>query len=166
MIAGAVASLITGLAHKSSFFYWQLERRGLHLEGGKALYLLKSTDVEAAMSRDFLTVKPAEPLAQVRDILIAQYGGKLLVADETGALVGVITSSEMTSDTFDPNLDTLIRAEDICRRKPGHRMRQRQPGRRAGASRAYRRGACAGDPRQGKPYHRRHAAPQRRLAPL
>ncbi len=118
MIAGAVASLITGLAHKSSFFYWQLERRGLHLEGGKALYLLKSTDVEAAMSRDFLTVKPAEPLAQVRDILIAQYGGKLLVADETGALVGVITSSEMTSDTFDPNLDTLIRAEDICRRNP------------------------------------------------
>ncbi len=118
MIAGAVASLITGLAHKRSFFHWQLERRGLHLEGGKALYLLKSTNVEAAMSRDFLTVKPAEPLAQVRDILIAQYGGKLLVADETGALVGVITSSEMTSDTFDPNLDTLIRAEDICRRNP------------------------------------------------
>lgn len=118
MIASAVAALVTGLVHRQSFFHWQLERRGLHLQGGKALYLLKATGVRDVLDRDFVTVNRADPLNKVRDLLLAQYGGKLLVSDEAGALVGEITSSEITADTFDPGLDTLIRAEDICRQNP------------------------------------------------
>lgn len=118
MIASAVAALATGLAHHSSFFYWLLERRGLHLEGGKALYLLKATTVRDTMTRDFVTVRRGDPIGQVRDLLLAQYGGKLLVSDETGTLLGVITASEITGDAFNADLDHLIRAEDIYRRNP------------------------------------------------
>jgi len=118
MIAAAVASLTTGIAHRKSFFYWQLERRGMQLEGGKANYLLKSTYVREVADRDFVTIETGAPLNKVRELFFDLDGNKLLVTDASGKLYGVITGAELSSEAFEAGLDILIRAEDICRINP------------------------------------------------
>lgn len=122
MVASAIASLATGLMHRTSYFYWVLERRGLHLAGGKANYLLKTTLVKNSMDRHIMTVRDTALVAEVRDMLLAQYGGKLVVTDDSGLLVGVITASELISDAINKanmaNPDHPLTADDICQHAP------------------------------------------------
>ena len=118
MIACAVASLITGWLHKPSFFHHQLERRGLRLEGGKASHLLKATGVKQVMSQTFVAVEQTETLARVRQLLLAQGGGKLAVTDADGALVGVASLSELPEDAFDPQASVAHQIGPFCRRNP------------------------------------------------
>lgn len=116
MVASAVSALATGLMHKPSLFYWMLERKGLFLSGGKALYLLKTTTVRDIIDRNFMTVRLEETIENVREMLLAQYGGKLLVTDEDGRLYGVITATEL-SEIGDDNDPRLI-AANLCRKDP------------------------------------------------
>ncbi len=118
MIAAAVASLISSLLYKPSFFAYQLEQRGITLEGGRAAHLIRATTVRAVIDRDFVTIKRNETLANIKMRLLAQFGGKLLVTNDAGSLVGVITYSEISATGNDPGLDHLVLAEDICRKDP------------------------------------------------
>ncbi len=114
MIASAIASLAVGLMHRSSIFYWMLERRGMHLEGGKAKYLLQTTRVENIMDRHFMTIQEETKIAEIRNLLLAHRGGKLLVTNTAGQLRGIITASELVGIDDAENHDDLT-ANDICR---------------------------------------------------
>lgn len=50
--------------------------------------------VREIMSRDLLTVSPSLPLALAADLLIERRAGCLLVVDERGALLGVVTEHD------------------------------------------------------------------------
>lgn len=114
MIASAIASLAVGLMHRTSIFYWMLERRGMHLEGGKAKYLLKTTLVESIMDRHLMTIQEATKLSEIRNLLLAHQGGKLLVTNAAGQLRGIITASELVTAEEEDQPETLT-AIDICR---------------------------------------------------
>lgn len=118
MIAAAVASLITSSGKHRSFFYWQLERSGLHLADGKAKYLLRSTFARDVADRDFATISSSASIDKVREMFFDLDGSKLLVTDETGQLYGVISAAELSAEAFEDGLNQLIRAEDICRINP------------------------------------------------
>lgn len=118
MVAAALSSLITHFAFAPSFFLAQLERRGLSLEAGKASHLLKSSGVKGVMRTDFATVQREASLADIKQMLIAQGGGSVLVTDETGALAGIVSLSALPDDAFDPQLGTLIRADDVLAAAP------------------------------------------------
>ena len=53
MIATALASLLTRYLHGGSFFTWQLESRGISLEGAREQRLLQSISVGEIMRDDF-----------------------------------------------------------------------------------------------------------------
>jgi CIC family chloride channel protein len=116
MVASSISALATGLMHKPSLFYWMLERKGLYLAGGKALHLLKSTTVREIIDRNFMTVRLEESIDNVREMLLAQYGGKLLVTDEDGSLYGIITSTEISK--IDEDSDVPLVAANICLKNP------------------------------------------------
>jgi len=118
MIAAALASMLSSSLYSPSFFLAQLKRRGLSLEEGKASHLLKSTGVRAVMTSDFATVSEATPLAKLRDYLIAQGGGKILVTDEAGVLKGEVALGDLPTDAFDPESAKGMTAADILRANP------------------------------------------------
>lgn len=100
MIACSVSSLVTSIFYERSFFHQQLRAKGVHLEGGRATYLLKSVQVRKHLERDFFTITADDTLAHARDMLLAQDGGKLIVTDVTGAMAGVITLPDLPPKSF------------------------------------------------------------------
>ncbi|WP_020400035.1 chloride channel protein [Kordiimonas gwangyangensis] len=101
MIASAVSSMVTSAFYERSFFHMQLANRGVRLEGGRATYLLKSARVMHHMTRDFFTVRENELAIKARELLVAQGGGMLIVTDETGKMVGVLSFGQLPADIFE-----------------------------------------------------------------
>lgn len=101
MIASAIASMVTSLFYQRSFFLMQLANRGIQLEGGRATYLLKSATVGEHMSRDFFTVRDTDTVGKARELLIVQGGGVLVVTDESGKILGVLSLNQMPASIFE-----------------------------------------------------------------
>ena len=101
MIASAVASTVTSLFYKRSFFLLQLSNRGLQLDGGRATYLLKSATVGEHMSRDFFTVRDTDTIDTAKELLVVQGGGLLIVTDEAGKLLGLLSLNHLPTDVFE-----------------------------------------------------------------
>ena len=120
MIASAVSSLVSSIFYKNSAFFNQLSNRGIHLEGGRATYLLKSVHVSQAMNKDFFTVRDSEPLSTARELFIANGGRKLFVTDDRGAMVGVLTLHELPTDIFDEETAREFTAGEVARDNPKH----------------------------------------------
>lgn len=115
MIASAVASVVTNMFSQKSFFMMQLANRDIHLEGGRATYLLKSATVGRHMSRDFFTMRETENVQKARELLISQGGGIVIVTDEAGVFRGVLSLSLMPSSIFEPNQERDYTAGEFVR---------------------------------------------------
>jgi CIC family chloride channel protein len=118
MIASAVSSLFTNVLYKQSYFHLQLANRGIHLEGGRATYLLKSARVADHMSRDFFTINHREPLETASELLIAQDGGILIVTDNAGMMTGILSFSDIPSDIHSNETEQQKTAGDVARHVP------------------------------------------------
>ncbi len=126
MIASAIASMVTSLFYRRSFFFMQLANRGIQLEGGRATYLLKSATVGEHMSRDFFTIRDTDNVHKARDLLVAQGGGLLIVTNETGKITGVLSLNQMPPEIFEPGR-TDDHAVGEFTREPGHLIKTEEP---------------------------------------
>jgi CIC family chloride channel protein len=131
MVATVVASVIVQQAHGHSFFTWQLARRGISVEGGQEVGLLRAIRVRQLVDRTYETVTPDTPIAQVRAKLVNAPWGELFVVAETPAegselagadggqrLVGTITFHDMSESAFDTRQDARLTARHVMRRTP------------------------------------------------
>jgi len=108
MIGVALSTSVVTFFQPRSYFHQLLANRNVHLEGGRATYLLKSECVGDHMSRDFFTVRDTEPLTKARDMLILQGGGLLVVTAEAGGLVGTLTLDDLSGrETSDQHAGDL-----------------------------------------------------------
>lgn len=116
VISNTVAVQIGG---RTSWFHWALERRGLKVGGGHEVRLLKTLRVRDVLEPDCLTVPPETRLEVVRESLQRTPYGELFVVDgRDGRLIGTITLADLSEAAFDPVLDDLVNAMDVCRRNP------------------------------------------------
>lgn len=115
VIANVLASQISG---RSSFFHWQLARRGIDLEGGAEARLLKSMSVRELVRHDALTVPQRARLDDIRRLLQSRPEGEVFVLCEQGQLIGSITLADLAEAAFDPELDALLNAGDVARLHP------------------------------------------------
>lgn len=115
MGATAVASLICTRMFDISFFNLQLKRRGLALTDSRARLALRQRTVDSVMDQDFVTIAEKTTLGRVRALLAAQRRGMLVVVDEENRFVGEISLNDLSSDLYDPMLDTLVLAHDLAR---------------------------------------------------
>lgn len=114
MIATAIASLIVQHLHGHSYFTWQLARRGVLVQGGRDVGLLRDAKVRGLLDEAFSSVPPDASFASVREAFAGARYGELLVVDEKGVLKGLITYGELAAVAFDgeehPELDALALA--------------------------------------------------------
>jgi CIC family chloride channel protein len=118
MIATVTASVITQSVLGHSYFTWQLARRGVSLEAGPVIGVLRATSVEELMHRQVETVTPAVALPKVREQLALARQGQVFVVDENGRLQGTIALADLGNAAFDTSLDPLLKAIDVMRRQP------------------------------------------------
>ncbi len=118
MIATSIASLITKQTCGHSFFTWQLARRGVAVEGGRDIGLLRTIKARDFMTENFETVNPAAPIATVRERLRHAPSGGLFMVDAEGRLSGVITFSDMEDSALDTSFDATLVAGDVARKHP------------------------------------------------
>ncbi len=98
MIGVAVSTVVVTFFQPRSYFHQLLVNRGVHLEGGRATYLLRSERVSDHMTRDFFTVHESAKLAKARELLLLQGGGLLIVTDDSGQLVGTLGLDDLAGD--------------------------------------------------------------------
>ncbi len=118
MVASVIASMIADHAQGGSFFGWQLRQRGLSHRGGREVHLLRSLKVGEVMSRQFVTVRPDEPISRLREKLINAPYSELFVLDDAGKLLGTITLADLRHAAFDPNIGDDVTAIKLARAKP------------------------------------------------
>jgi CIC family chloride channel protein len=113
VISGVVTAQIGGI---TSWFHWCLERRGLRI-GGHEVRLLKTLRVRDIINPDCLVVHPGTRLKTVREYLQrTAYAELFVVEKKDGRFVGTITLADLSDAAFDPALDDLVIAADVCRR--------------------------------------------------
>ncbi len=118
MIATVIATQIFTAAYRRSYFYWQLEVRGINLMGNRENRIIRQTQVREVMEQDYVTVHPSSLLPEIREKLTATRYSEIFVTDEEGALVGTIMLGDLGMDAFEHDRDADLRAIDVCRRAP------------------------------------------------
>jgi CIC family chloride channel protein len=115
MMAVVLATTLSQAVLKvPSYFYWQLDRRGLDLRGGHQLRLLRTMTVSEVARGDCPRISEDATAEAVRhDLALVPYG-ELFVADASNRLLGTI----MLADLLDHAEDPSATAGTIARRKP------------------------------------------------
>ena len=109
MLAAAMASTFMQLMPHSSFFRWQLARRGINLNTGRDQGLLRTKTIDEFVTQNFIRVEPGATLAAVEASMYAHRRYIAVVVSEenefTGSLstdelaVGVVNDREATCDS-------------------------------------------------------------------
>jgi CIC family chloride channel protein len=115
MVATAVASVAVKGTFGLSFFQWQLKKWGVDIGGGHEASLLAQVKVRSLLDRTYTAVAPEAGLDEVRRELARAAAGELLVVDGDGALVGVITFTDIADVAFDRKEHPELTAETMAR---------------------------------------------------
>lgn len=118
MIATALASVIVQQLHGHSFFTWQLARRGVRVQGGRDVGLLRDAKVRDLLDAEVSSVAPETPLSAVRAAFVEARYGELMVVDADGVLKALITYGELASVAFDGEEHADMTAQSIGRENP------------------------------------------------
>lgn len=118
MIATAIASLIVQQLHGHSFFTWQLARRGVIVQGGRDIGLLRDTKVRSLLDAEVTTVAPDAGFEAVRQAFAGARYGELMVVDGKGMLKGLITYGELAAVAFDGKAHEELTAIELARTSP------------------------------------------------
>lgn len=118
MIAVMIATVLLQQFFKPSFFVWQLERRGIDLKGQFEQTLLQNLSVGDLMNDKILTVKPSDPLKEIRLLLRSFNDHKLYMVDEDQHLLGTITLNDLGPLVFDTQQDETTYAQDVANTNP------------------------------------------------
>ncbi len=116
MSAIAVASVVTHRVLGRSFFVWQLSRRGVSLEGGRARQLLLAVRARHIMGADFQTVAEGAGISEIRRLLRTAPHDHFFVTDRDGRYVGKVSFADIRDVAFDTHVDALIVARDAARK--------------------------------------------------
>lgn len=118
MIATVISTQIFTATYHRSFFFWQLDLRGVNILASRESRIIHDTKVGEVMAQDYVTVQPMALLPEMREKLTATRYSEIFVVDEEGRLVGTITLKDLGKDAFKHERDADLRAIDVCRRAP------------------------------------------------
>ena len=118
MVAVVTASVITRQTRAESFFRWQLDDRGINLDGGSEGRLLGDIRTTDLMSTYFAAVPVSANILEVRERLLTVPHAEVFVVDRDGVLGGTITLADPSEDPLDGSSDGLLNANDVARHHP------------------------------------------------
>ncbi|MBT7666031.1 MAG: chloride channel protein [Rhodospirillaceae bacterium] len=114
MLATSIATIIVQQLGVRSFFHWQLDNRGLNLQGGRARHLLQTLTVSDVLTRKFEKIPERTSIAEIKALFTRLPDETFVVVDGNDKLVGTISLADLKHIVFDDGLDALINARDVA----------------------------------------------------
>ena len=91
MLAVVCAGITTRLVFPFSYFRYQLRSRGVDPDEGREVQILRAAPISEALSEHYVAIGPQCTIAQAEDRHLADREADLMVVDEEGRLLGVVT---------------------------------------------------------------------------
>ena len=113
MVTVAIACTITQQVVGKSFFHWQLERRGILLQGGHTRRILQHKTMQDVMRAFFPIVEKHEEFIDVAMGVLQCNVPIACVVDEEGHLLGVVTSDSIHQASNRPASEAPLAAGDM-----------------------------------------------------
>ena len=118
MVATAIASVVVKGTFGRSFFQWQLAQRGVDIGQGQEATLLAQVKVRSLIDRSYAAVASGATLDEIKRELARAPCSELLVIDGEGALLGVITFTDIAAVVFDGEAHAELTAAKLARNAP------------------------------------------------
>ncbi|MEM7259949.1 MAG: chloride channel protein, partial [Pseudomonadota bacterium] len=106
MLAAAVASTCMQLMPYSSFFRWQLHKRGINLTTGRDQSLLRTRTIDSIISANFIETSPDASLQEVEDAMFAVRHYIAIVINEQGEFSGSLSTDDIFAAAADTGKQT------------------------------------------------------------
>ncbi|NOZ19811.1 MAG: CBS domain-containing protein [Planctomycetes bacterium] len=114
MMAAIISSLVASKLSRESMYTLKLARRGIHLDEGMEVCIMKGARVENVMEPDASTLPPEAPFSEVLKKILQTHSAHHYVVDGERHLIGVISLHDVKSVLHRSNLDPIVIAEDMA----------------------------------------------------
>jgi CIC family chloride channel protein len=114
MITCIISSIVAGQLLKESIYSLKLLRRGINLEEGKEINVLKSIKVSEVMNTEVETITEALGLDKLAEIISKSKYNSFPMVTDGNKLSGILSFFDYNEAIFDENLKGLVVAKDIA----------------------------------------------------
>ncbi|MBT8351946.1 MAG: chloride channel protein, partial [Deltaproteobacteria bacterium] len=114
MITCIISSIVARQLLKESIYSLKLLRRGINLEEGKEINVLKSIKVSEVMNTEVETITEALGLEKLAEIISKSKYNSFPVVGVGNKLTGILSFFDYNEAIFDENLRGLVVAKDIA----------------------------------------------------
>ncbi|UCD86188.1 MAG: chloride channel protein [Deltaproteobacteria bacterium] len=114
IVASATSALLAIRLKRESIYTMKLIRRGIDLQMGTEVSIMRSLRVKDVMEMDIDTIYRDMPLGEIRKLLLRSRSTFFPVIDRSGKLTGVISFGDLRSALFEEELEKVIIAEDLA----------------------------------------------------
>ena len=114
MITCIISSIVARQLLKESIYSLKLLRRGINLEEGKEINVLKSIRVSEVMNTKVETITEALGLERLAEIISKSKYNSFPVVSDGNKLTGILSFYDYNEAIFDENLKGLVVAKDIA----------------------------------------------------
>jgi len=101
MLASAIASTAMMYQPYSSYFRWQLAKRGVNIVAGRDQSLMRTEPVDSLVSKQYTTVSPNDHVSEALAQSARERQEVMVAVDDQGALVGSMTVLELVAEVDD-----------------------------------------------------------------
>jgi len=114
MITCIISNIVGRQFLKESIYTLKLMRRGINLEEGKEVNVLKSIKVNEVMNTDVETITEALGLERLAEIISKSKYNSFPVVSDGNKLTGILSYFDYNEAIFDEHLKGLVVAKDIA----------------------------------------------------
>lgn len=113
MIACSISAIITRRYARDSIYTLKLTRRGINIQAGREVHVLRALKVRDFMTRNVTCVQENMKFGEVLDFISHSRYSDFPVLDPQGELVGVISFNDFREVAFEGGLEDVIVVRDL-----------------------------------------------------
>jgi CIC family chloride channel protein len=114
MITCIISALVAGQLYRESIYTLKLTRRGVDIQAGREVNVLKSISVRDVMNVDVETIYEGAPLGVFSRIIAKSKYNSFPVLDADDQLVSILSFADYRDAVFNEDLKDLIIARDLA----------------------------------------------------
>ena len=114
MIACIISSVAAGQLLRESIYTLKLARRGINIQAGKEVNVLKAVPVEEAMNPNVETIPENLTLGRLAEKISKSKYNSFPVVDDQGYLTGILSYLDYHDVVFDEALENLVVAKELA----------------------------------------------------
>lgn len=114
MAACIISTFVASQIRKESIYTLKLLRRGVDIQSGKEVNLLRSISVQESMTTDVESVPNDMLLGAFMDTVARSKNASFPVVDKDGHLVGIVSHADYSEHAFDLDLHNIVVVQEIA----------------------------------------------------